>query len=331
MDLQHRLMRQTIDIALSKALDDMRGNLKGSIRNLIDLGLLFSQSENQKQFFNTAQKAISIPGNPYYKLAARTVADVNIQTIKTICLNLGYSSLVYGAGKLKKRQEATGVHVPWLLIFNVSESSPDFLQQVEILIREGRDMGIYSYIFCSNEASSIVALGEITKRFDECLFVFKVFPDLITDQTAEALSKLHNAVVSVQAADASLIDESCLNTFHILKNNRCFYGFHTNYNDSTFAKVASTEYVSRAISYGNLFGTYIAEKDVSTSCRNAVHDFVCSIRGGAGLPLGILEWSRDMEEISRGIGVPGGYRTIRPEEHLEFSRMDTSKVNGSTW
>jgi len=318
LDLQHRLTRQTINIAISKAMDDMRSNIKRSLRNLIDLGLLFAQSEHQKWFFNTAQKVISIPRNPYYKLAARTIADVNIQTIKTIGLNLGYSSLAYGARKLKKRQEATALPLPWLLIFDVSESSPDFLQQTEIVIREGRDMGIYSYIFCCHEPSNIITLCAIAKRFHECLFVFKVFPDLITAQTAEVLSKLHNTMVSVQATDESFTDESCLKAFHILKNNRCFYGFHTNYNESTFAEAISTEYVRRAISYGNIFGVYVAEKGVSASCRNTVHDFVCSIRGGAGLPLVTLEWSRDMEEISRRIGVPEGYRTIRPEGQSPF-------------
>ena len=37
--------------AVSKAMDDMRSDAKRSIRNLVDLGLLFSKSENQKQFF----------------------------------------------------------------------------------------------------------------------------------------------------------------------------------------------------------------------------------------------------------------------------------------
>jgi len=313
LELQHRLIRQTINIAVSKAMEDMKSNTRRSIRNLIDLGLLFSTSENQKCFFDAAKKVITNPKNPYNSLVKRIISDVNNDTIKKVGLNLGYSSLIYGANKLKKRQDYFGGSLPWLLIFDVYESGSDFFHQMEHFIREGRDMGIYSYIFCFHEASNIIALCEIAKRFDECLFVFKVFPDLITDQTAEALSKLHNTMVSVQATDASLTDESCLKAFHILKNNRCFYGFHTNYDESTFSEATSTEYVRRAISYGNIFGVYIAEKGVSASCRNAVHDFVCSIRGGAGLPLVTLEWSRDMEEISRKIGVPEGYRTIRPE------------------
>jgi len=60
-ELQHRLIMQTINIAVSKAMEDMKTNTKRSIRNLIDLGLLFSRSENQKWFFSTAKKVISNP------------------------------------------------------------------------------------------------------------------------------------------------------------------------------------------------------------------------------------------------------------------------------
>jgi hypothetical protein len=50
LDIDARLARQAIGIAVDKAMDDVKGNPRRSIRNLIDLGLLFSQSENQKWF-----------------------------------------------------------------------------------------------------------------------------------------------------------------------------------------------------------------------------------------------------------------------------------------
>ena len=61
LELQHRLIRQSINIAVSKAMEDMMGNTRRSIRNLLDLGLLFSTSENQKWFFNAAKKVIAYP------------------------------------------------------------------------------------------------------------------------------------------------------------------------------------------------------------------------------------------------------------------------------
>jgi hypothetical protein len=58
-------------------MEDMKGNTKRSIRNLIDLGLLFSISENQKWFFNAAKKVVANPRNPYNALVTRMIANVD--------------------------------------------------------------------------------------------------------------------------------------------------------------------------------------------------------------------------------------------------------------
>jgi len=51
MSLQYLLTRRAINIAIGNALEDMQSNTRRSIRNMIDLSLLFSKSENHKQFF----------------------------------------------------------------------------------------------------------------------------------------------------------------------------------------------------------------------------------------------------------------------------------------
>lgn len=313
-DLQHRLIRQTINIAVSKAMEDMKSNTKRSLRNLIDLGLLFSQNENQKWFFNTAKKVISNPKNPYNMLASRMIADIDNETIKKVGLNLGYNSLTYGANKLQKRQESMDCPIPWLLIFDLSQSCPDFFHQMENLIHEGQELGIYSYVFCPHEAKDIIRLCEIAKRSEECVFVFKVSSVLITDQTAESLREIHNAVISVQVEDADLNCESCINAFRILKENRCLYGFHLSYYEDNMEKVTTLEYIRTAIRLGNLFGVYIAGNGVSDACRDAVYAFACNARGETGQPLIALEWFHDIRQISERILSGGGYMAINLAE-----------------
>ena len=310
MDLQHRLMRRTINIAVSKAMEDMKSNTKRSVRNLIDLGLFFSRCENQKWFFNTAKKVISNPQNPYNELAAKMIAEVDNQTIKTVGINLGYSSLIYGAKKLQKWQTTKSYPIPWLVIFDIPDASPDFFQQIENLINEGCEMGIYSYIFCPHNAIDIISLCEIAKRFDECLFVFKVPSVLITDQAAISLSDIHNAIVSVQVAVEDFNCKSCIGAFRALKQNRCLYGFHLSYNEDNMEKVTTPDYIHSAIGFGNLFGVYVADNGVSNSCKDSVYAFACNERGETGRPLITVEWFRDMQDISEKIQSVGGCMLI---------------------
>jgi len=310
MELQHRLIRQTINIAVSKAMEDMKLNSRRSIRNLIDLGLLFSTSENQKWFFNTAKKVIANPQNPYNALAARMIADVDHETIMSVGLNLGYSSLTYGANKLRNRQVATDCQFPWLLIFDIFASHPDIFSRLEKLVREGRELGIYSYILCPHKADDIVALCRMAKQFDECLFVFKVSPDLITEQAARALGEIHNAAVSIQTEAEDLMLESPAGAFRILKQNHCFYGFHVTYNGDNIKFLTTSEYIRCAIELGNMFGLYIADDGVSDACREAVYTFACRERGEFGQPLVTLEWLSDIRNISEKILSRGGYMPI---------------------
>jgi len=304
-------MRRTINIGISKAIEDMRGNTKRGIRNLVDLGLFFSRNENQKWFFSVAAKVLDNPCNPYNELASRMITNVDTETIKTVGINLGYSSLTYGAVKLQTQQKKMHCNVPWILILNTNGYNHHF--QMEALIREGRKMGIYSYMFCLQRMEEIGAVGKIAGRFTECLFVLKTSPKLITAESIELIRKAPNIVVSVRLTKASLTDVLCLKAFHILRDNRCFYGFHAAYNENNAAEVAAGDYVHRAISLGNIFGIYFAEEDVSASCRDAVYDFVCFARGETGQPLVTFEWSRDMENISRRIGLQEGYRVVQAQ------------------
>lgn len=316
MELQQRLIRQTINIAVSKAIDDMKSNTRRSIRNLLDLGLLFSTSENQKWFFNMSKKVIANPKNPYNALAARMIADIDHVTIKKAGLNLGYSSLTYGANKLRNRQTVSDCQLPWLLIFDISGSRPDVFPRLERLIYEGRELGIYSYILCPHEADDIVSLCRIAACFDECLFVFKTPSELITDQTARALGETHNAAVSVQTEASDLKFESPANAFRVLRQNRCLYGFHVNYNEDNMKSLTTPEYIGSAIELGSIFGIYIADNGVSDACKETVYTFACKERGEYGQPLIASEWCCDMRNITEKILSGGGCMPIHLAEKV---------------
>ncbi|HWR23412.1 MAG TPA: hypothetical protein VN366_08040 [Feifaniaceae bacterium] len=298
MELQYRVTRQMIDIAVSKAMEDMESNVKRGVRNLVDLGLLFSKSENQKRFFTAARKVVSNPGNPYYPLVTRMISDVDHDTIKKVGLNLGYNSLVYGAKRLKKRQEDTGLAFPGLLIFDISESGPAILERC---IQEGQELGIYSYIICPHERGDISAICEIAARFDESLFILKGSSGLISEQTAGTIGNIHNIAVSVQVTGTGFDCAAVQDAFRILKRNRCLYGFHVTYNEETVSRVTAPEYIRSAIGLGNFFGAYTAEDGVSDAARDAVYAFACKGRGENGQPLVPLDWYRDIQDIGEQI------------------------------
>lgn len=314
MELQYRLVRQAIDIAVSKAIDDMKSDAKRSLRNLIDLGLLFSKGENQKHFFNTAREVISNPKNAYHSLVARTIADVNNDTIKKTGINLGYGSLIYGANKLRKRQELFDDHLPWLLIFEVYDSSSEAFGQMKQFIAEGRELGIYSYVICLHKAKDVATVCEVAKCFDDCLFALSVSSVLISEHSAEVISDTYNMMVSVKVCDTDFCNKNDENVFRMLKQNHCLFGFYTVYNDANMEQVTAPEYIHSAISHGNTFGIYLSDEGASDQCKAAMYEFTCGVRGINGQSLIAIEWMQDMQYIGERILSGGGYMKMNLTE-----------------
>ena len=310
MELQHRLVRQAINIAVSKAMEDMKSSTKRSTRNLVDLGLLYAKTEAQKNFFGIAKKIISSPQTPYHVLISSMITNVNNDTIREVGLNLGYSILIHGARKLKKRWKSTGDLAPWLIIFDRSEPDPDFFPNMDRCIQEFRELGIYSYIVCLHDAGDISRLCDIAERYDECMFAMKVPPDIITEETADIVSRRNNMIVSVQAESGDLQWKGKGTAFRLLHQKRCLYGFHVNYNDKTMISATAPEYVQSAIDSGCFFGIYIAEEGVSDECRKSIYHFASSTRGENGRPLLTMEWHHDIHDITKTILSGEGYRKV---------------------
>jgi hypothetical protein len=304
----------------------MKSDAKRSIRNLIDLGLLFTKSETQKRFFNAAQEVISNPKNAYHFWVKRMIADVNNDTIKKTGLNLGYSSLIYGANKLRNRHAPSDDPLPWLLIFDICGSSAALFDRMKHFITEGRELGIYSYIIVSHKKNDICTICEIAKRFDECLFILAVSPDLISEQTAKVIGDTHNMMVSVQVSGPNFNNRDVRAALLLLKQKRCLYGFDIGYDDSNMEQITASEYIRSAISLGNIFGMYIPKDNASNRCKAEVFEFVCRERGSNGQPLIGLEWLQDMRYISKSILSGEGYMTINLAD-IEYRKAKDTLTN----
>lgn len=315
MEIQHRLVSQMIHIAVKKALEDMKTDTKRSIRNLLDLGLLFSRSENQKSFFSMAKQVVDYPENPYNALLSRMIADVDPETIKTFGVNLGYTCLIYGANKLKKQQAALNLKLPWLLVFNLPDTNfSDFIVHITSLIDEGRSLGINGIMFQSVGAESLPALCSIAKQFDECAFLLSISPDQITSETACRLQGIHNIAVCVEASDLDLNSTTYVNAFCNLRNNKCLYGIYTSCHDNSMDKVVSPEYIDTAILQGNVFCIYSANDTLSDANREQLYSFVCNERGAQGQGLICFDWYRDISTVSNKIFSDGGCLVIQSGE-----------------
>lgn len=301
LDIEARLARQAIGIAVSKAMEGVKGNTRRSIRNLIDLGMLFSQSENQKWFFGTAKNMLESPKNPYNALVSRAVRDIDNETIRRVGLNLGYNALMFGAKKLRKKQDALGISLPWLLDLN-GVSDAEFPSRLECCLNEGQELGIYSYTMRLNGTENLPGIVELARKYEDCFFALGVSGELVDAAASEQIAQAHNVAVAVDIPEERELAEGA---FRHLREHRCLYGCFLRYGDADVPRVTSPQFVRWGIGEGCLFGVYQAAAGASQRARDAVYDFVCRVRGESGQPLIALDWPRDIRETGEKLRVGG--------------------------
>jgi len=330
--MQHELVRQTINIAVSKALKDMQTNTKRTIRNMIDLGLLFSRSDTQKWFFNAAKQVITTPENPYNSLISRMVSDIDHETIKTFSINLGYSSLIYGANKLKNMQNAMNLKLPWFLLFDMSSDTGfgDIIFEIPRWIYQGRELGIYSFGFSSCSEKNLPLLCEIIKQFKGCAFILETKPGLITSQNAAYFNEIHNAVIVVDIGDLELNSSECTNAFIHLRQNHCLYGCSSKCSDSNFDLVTSPQNITKTIEQGNTFYIFRSGTQLSSVNKELLYKFVCRERSSRGQPLICFDWFKDTAFISEKLLSKGGCMTLPSARQASYKLQNKNTFTGTS-
>lgn len=317
--MQAGLIRQAIGIAVDKAVQDVEGNARRGVRNLIDLGLMFSRGENQKWFFETARKVIDNPKNPYNALVARAVREIDNQTIRKVGINLGYNALSLGARQIRSNQEALGFEIPWVLALD-APSGAELALRFAPCAAEGRDMGIYSYVLCLRDGEGLSDLIEGIKALDDCFFMLRIPAALVDERAADIVARAHNLAVAVRMNRADAPEAAA---FRLLRERKCLYGYSLTYGQEDLPRVISQEFVMQGIESGCLFGAYAAAASASRRSRERVHAFACRERGENGRPLIALDWPRDIVEIGERMEV-GSVLSINLAEK-EFSGCRSGK------
>jgi hypothetical protein len=296
LDIEARLARQGIGIAVDKAMEDVKGNARRSIRNLVDLGTLFSKSENQKWFFTAARKVIDNPQNPYRALVSRAVRDIDGDTIRRVGLNLGYNALVHGAKKLRRRPDA---RLPWLLDMTAHGASAG--PRLDACLTEGEEMGIYAYALHPDGAEALDAALDVGQKHGDGFCALRLSAELLEGDAPRRIARIHNVAVAVELAPDP---ERAEGAFRRLRENRCFFGFFLTYGDKDLQSVTSPRFIRRAIGAGCFFGAYQAA-GASQQAQDCIHAFAQRLRGEAGMPLVALDWPRDVRETGEKLGVGG--------------------------
>lgn len=257
-----------IETVTRKTIRDMKESPERSIRNLIDMGLLFSEGRFQKHLLQTVQTMLMNESSAYYGLIKDTVRNVEEERLLNFCMNLGYNSCTLGAATIRENEEEKGYNIPWNIMFECEkEQFRSYRNRYYKLISEGENLGVFSYMIKVENGAFSDLLPLIAEYPDSDFFLF-CEGGSITDLLVTKLTAYTNIMILVK------YNEICEKSCKLLRENGLLYGIYYSYSDDDIKDIESDFYWIKAEEMKAVATVLIADPKCSKETFDIVSGYV---------------------------------------------------------
>lgn len=292
--MEKDLKRMMIEAALRKALRDISSSPKRSLRNLVELGFDFSKGSFQKQLLGTVQRMLQDENSKYYDLVRDVVSHTDHDILTGFGMNLGYNSCIRGAQLIRSIEQKEHFNIPWSLSLTLPDSScQDVLSVCERTLEQGRELGIYTYLFHARQDPQ--QLFPLLQKYRDCAFLLFLRPQQLTSAFLSRFSGIRNTLISVEADSAGQLTRAC----DRLRRAKLLYTVHRHYSDADQAALLDDSWLTSLLPCHPAFAILFPGPDCSTQVREAVYQHVIQLRNSQLYPILLAEGYRDSLAIDQ--------------------------------
>ena len=262
-----------IETVVANKLKDMKKYPGRAARNLIDLGLLFSNGNFQNAFFSSAQTMLQNEDSPYYKLIDNVVNNVDNQRLLTFGMNLGYNSFKYGSKVIRKNEKKLNCFIPWEITLHIDDFSfKNNNQRYDKLISDGEKLGIYSWvIFLDKPFSDFLELAK--KHPDSVFFIIlenldenkQTIQNEIDEKFLDCVEELENIMLIIE------LDKKNRHVYKKLKRRKLLYSVYYYYSQKNIDLILDGSILRFAEQFDPFFTIFISEPYCNDNLRKMVY------------------------------------------------------------
>jgi len=225
--------RTLIEALIRKTLKDMKDSPERSMRNFIDLGILFMGGRFKEELLESVQTMLQDEKSAYYRLARDVIYHTKGDNLLVFGMNIGYEGCSKGAKTIRRIEDEEGFDIPWSLYLKISDENYHVRKAIyEATIKCGKKIGIHTYlIFSDLHHEKLLSL--ISKNKD-CNFVLFCEPETVTDFTLDEMVGLPNLMFAIRYTETS--DETA-NTCALLRERDMMYSVFVIYTDMDAARI----------------------------------------------------------------------------------------------
>lgn len=351
---------------VEKTLKYVHKNPEKNLKNAIDLAKKISPNDYRSQI-ETIDKVISDPDDVFHKYILNMLNTIDPDVFDKTVINFLLNSVLFSEDLKKESREKYNCNIPWTILLDPTTAcnlkckgcwAAEYgnslnlsYEQIDDIISQGKELGIYFYIFTGGEP--LVRKKDILKiceKHKDCEFLIFTNSTLIDQEFIDEMLRLKNIVpaISVEGSEFTTdarrgdgIYNKVIKSMKLLKDNKLLFGISCCYTSQNYKSIISEEFVDEMIERGALFAWYFhfmpvgkgTGKELLPKPDQRKHIYHQLRKFRKTKPLFFLDFQNDAEYIGGCIAGGRNYLHINANGDLEpcvFIHYSDSNIKEKT-
>ena len=282
------------------------------------------------------------PDHPYHSFVLKMLNELDPEVTKTLITNFFINANLIGWAKQEEYRQKYQCNIPWAILLDPTSAcnlhcigcwAAEYgnrlnlsFEEIDDIIRQGKEMGIYMYIYTGGEPLVRRAdLIRICEKHSDCIFLSFTNGTLIDEKFADDMLRVKNFIpaISLEGDEAATdgrrgdgVYQKVIHAMKLLRERKLPYGISSCYTSANYDSISSEEYYDSLIGLGAYFIWYFHYMPVGNDAsvdllptpeqRAEVYHRIRRMR--AEKPLFAMDFQNDAEYV--GGCIAGGRRYL---------------------
>ena len=333
-DVKHKVERAAFGAAIDgilKYVNKDETDREKAFLKLVDLSEKFMGDTFRKESYDAARRMIQDPDSKWMQYVNRILNEVDPHVIKMSALDYGFEAAFCGKKEINEMRVKHQCNIPWLILMDPTSAcnlhctgcwAAEYgnrlnltFDEMDNLICQGKEMGIYFYMFTGGEPlvrkADLIRLAE--KHYD-CAFLSFTNGTLVDETFCADLKRVGNLYLAISLEGFETANdgrrgpgvfEKVKHAMQLLKDHNLPFGISTCYTSANYKDITSEEFYDMIIEAGALFIWFFHYMPVGNDAapelmpnpeqRKAVYERIRAFRSSK--PIFSLDFQNDAEYI----------------------------------
>lgn len=267
--------------AVGKTLSYIHKDPEKNLPKAVSLARKISPNAYSSQI-DRIEEVINDPDNVFYKYIINMLDRIDEDVFDKTITNFMLNGVLFSEDLKRETREKYNCNVPWTILLDPTtacnlkctgcwaaeygKSLNLSYDEIDDIINQGKDMGIYFYIYTGGEP--LVRKKDILKiaeKHNDCEFLIFTNSTLIDDDFVDEMLRLKNIVPAISVEGSEFTTDArrgdgtyskVLEAMDKLKENGLPFGISCCYTSMNYESIISEEFVDDMIDRGALFAWY---------------------------------------------------------------------------